>query len=80
VPIQKSSKFNKILLKNGVYTSKHTYSTLSNNSLKNDDINYVKFYENVFDMKKDILNENKGKSGIYMLTNKIAKKNIHRAI
>lgn len=74
VPIQKSSKFNKILLKNGVYTSKHTYSTLSNNSLKNDDINYVKFYENVFDMKKDILNENKGKSGIYMLTNKIAKK------
>jgi group I intron endonuclease len=74
VPIQKSSKFNNILLKNGVYTSKHTYSTLSHNSLKNDDINYVKFYENVFDMKKDILNENKGKSGIYMLTNKIAKK------
>lgn len=72
VPIQKSSKFNNILLKNGVYTSKHTYSTVS--PLKNDDINYVKFYENVFDMKKDILNENKGKSGIYMLTNKIAKK------
>jgi len=74
VPIQKSSKFNNILLQNGVYTSKHTYSTLSHNSLKNNDINYVKFYENVFDMKKDILNENKGKSGIYMLTNKIAKK------
>jgi hypothetical protein len=74
VPIQKSSKFNNILLQNGVYTSKHTYSTLSQNSLKKDDINYEKFYENVFDMKKDILNENKGISGIYMLTNKITKK------
>ena len=74
VPIQKSSKFNNILFKNGLYTSKQTYSTLSYNPLKTDDINYVKFYENVFDMKKDILNENKGKSGIYMLTNKITKK------
>lgn len=74
VPIQKSSKFNNILFKNGVYSSKHTYSTLSLNSLKNDEIKYDKFYENVFDMKKDILNENKEKSGIYMLTNKIAKK------
>ena len=74
VPIQKSSNFNNILFKNGLYTSKHAYSTLSNNLLKTDDINYIKFYENVFDMKKDILNENKGKSGIYMLTNKITKK------
>jgi group I intron endonuclease len=74
VPIQKSSKFKNIILKNGLYTSKHTYSTLSNNHLKTDDINYVKFYENAFNMKKDILNENKGKSGIYMFTNKITKK------
>jgi group I intron endonuclease len=74
VPIQKSSKFKNIYLKNGLYTSKHTYSTLSNNPLKTDDINNVKFYENAFDMKKDILNENKGKSGIYMLTNKLTNK------
>jgi group I intron endonuclease len=74
VPIQKSSKFNNIFCTNGLYTSKYSYSTLSNNPLKTDDINYVKFYENAFDMKKDILNENKGKSGIYMLTNKITKK------
>lgn len=74
VPIQKSSNFNNILFKNGLYTSKHTYSTVSNNPLKTDDINYNKFYENIFNMKKDILNENKGKSGIYMFTNKITKK------
>jgi group I intron endonuclease len=74
VPIQKSSKFNNIFFTNGLYTSKHTYSTLSYNPENTDENNYVKFYENAFDMKKDILNENKGKSGIYMLTNKITKK------
>lgn len=74
VPIQKCTKLNNNLFKNGVYISKHTYTTLSKNLLKNDNINYVKLYENAFDMKKDILNENKGKSGIYMLTNKITKK------
>jgi group I intron endonuclease len=74
VPIQKSSKFNNIFITNGLYTSKHTYSTLSYNPLKTDDNNHVKFYDNAFDMKKNILNENKGKSGIYMLTNKITKK------
>jgi len=71
VPIQKCSKLKNNLIKNGVYISKQTYSTLSKNSLKNK--NCVKFYENLFDMKKIILNENKGKSGIYMLTNKITK-------
>ena len=76
VPIQKCSKLNNNLIKNGVYISKHTYSTLSKNCLKNknDNNNCVKFYENLFDMKKIILNENKGKSGIYMLTNNINKK------
>jgi group I intron endonuclease len=74
VPIQKCSKLNNNLIKNGVYISKHTYSTLSNKSLKNKNNNCVKFYENLFDMKQIILNENKGKSGIYMLTNKITKK------
>ena len=76
MPIQKCSKLNNNLIKNGVYISKHTYSTVSKNSLKNknDNNNCVKFYENLFDMKKIILNENKGKSGIYMLTNNINKK------
>jgi group I intron endonuclease len=74
VPIQKCSKSNYSLFKNVGYISKHSYSTLSKNPLSNDNINHVKFYGNVFDMKKDILNENKGKSGIYMLTNKITKK------
>jgi len=74
VPIQKCSKLNNNLFKNGMYISKHTYTTLSNNILNFDNLNYVKFYENIFDMKKDILNENKGKSGIYMLTNKVTKK------
>lgn len=73
VPIQKCSKLNNNLFKNGMYISKHTYTTLSNNILNFDNLNYVKFYENIFDMKKDILNENKGKSGIYMLTNKVTK-------
>ena len=73
VPIQKCSKLNNNLFKNGMSISKHTYSTLSKNSLNLDNLNYVKFYENLFDMKKDILNENKGKSGIYMLTNKVTK-------
>lgn len=73
VPIQKCSKLNNNFFKNGMSISKHTYSTLSKNSLNLDNLNYVKFYENLFDMKKDILNENKGKSGIYMLTNKVTK-------
>jgi group I intron endonuclease len=74
VPIQKYFKLNNNLFKNGLYISKHSYTTVSKFTLNKDTINYVKFYENAFDMKKDILNENKGKSGIYMLTNKITKK------
>ena len=74
VPIQKYSKLNNNLFKNEVYVFKHSYSTVSKNNLRNDNVNLVKFYENIFDMKKDILNENKSKSGIYMLTNNITKK------
>jgi hypothetical protein len=73
VPIQKCSKLNNNFIKNEMSISKHTYSTLSKNSLNLDNLNYVKFYENLLDMKKDILNENKGKSGIYMFTNKVTK-------
>jgi group I intron endonuclease len=71
VPVQKCSKFyNKILI-NKVFIPVRTYTTLPGNHLENDDVNYIKVYENAFDMKKDILNENKGKSGIYMITNKL---------
>ena len=63
VPIQKSSKFyNKLYIRN--------YTTLSKDSFNNDLI-YVKKYEDAFDMKENIINENIGKSGIYMLTNKL---------
>jgi group I intron endonuclease len=65
VPIQKYSKLNNKIKQ---FILVRTYSKLSSNQLK-----YEKVYENIFDMKKDILNENKGKSGIYMLTNKLTK-------
>jgi group I intron endonuclease len=74
VPIQKCSKLNNNLFKNRICISKHTYTTSTDKPLNLEDINYIKFYENAFNMKKDILNENKGKSGIYMLTNKINNK------
>lgn len=71
VPIQKCSKFYNKNLINKVYVPLRTYTTLPENQLENDNINYIKVYKNIFEMRKDILNENKGKSGIYMLTNKI---------
>ena len=68
VPIQKYLKFKCVLSKVFI----RTYTTLPNktfhNSIKND---IVKFYEDAFNMRKNILKENKGKSGIYMLTNKL---------
>ena len=71
VPVQKCSKFYKKILINKVFIPVRTYTTLPGNHLENEDVNYIKIYENAFDMKKDILNENKGKSGIYMITNKL---------
>jgi len=70
VPIQKCFKFHNFI-KNNLSNSIRNYTTLSGNPLKNKKIDYIKIYENVFDMKKDIFNENKGKSGIYMWTNKL---------
>jgi group I intron endonuclease len=71
VPIQKCSKFN-TFLKSKMYTCIRTYTTLSSNPLSDKNkINYVKIYEDSYVMRKDILKENKGKSGIYMLTNKL---------
>jgi hypothetical protein len=54
-----------------MYVSLRSYTTLSGNSFNNNDINYVKVYEDAYDSRKNILKENKGKSGIYMLTNKL---------
>lgn len=69
VPIQKCSKLN-IFSNRKLHIRLRSYTTLSNNYLENNNIN-VKFYEDAYNMKKDILSENKGKSGIYMLTNKL---------
>ena len=60
VPIQMCFKFKCILSKVFI----RTYTTLPNNKI-------ARFYEDAFNMRKSILNENKGKSGIYMLTNKL---------
>jgi hypothetical protein len=65
VPIQKCSKFNNKNYLNQIYISVRTYTNFSNKKLENN----IKVYENVFEMKKEILNENKDKSGIYMWTN-----------
>jgi len=64
VPIQKYSKLDRKIFQIKELTPVRAYSTIPNNQLKY--INYEKIYENIFDMKKDILNDNKGKSGIYM--------------
>ena len=50
-----------------------TNSYLVGNFLDNKEIKYVKTYEYAYEMRKDILKENKGKGGIYMLTNKLTK-------
>ena len=71
VPIQKYSKFYNTILKNKMYISLRSYTTLPGNSLNSNNINQVKVYEDAYLMKKYILKENKGKSGIYMLTNKL---------
>jgi group I intron endonuclease len=71
VPIQKCSKFDNIILKSKTYIPLRFYTTLSGNPLNNNDISHVKVYEDAYEMRNDILKENKGKSGIYMLTNKL---------
>src|SRR5205809_7718598 len=54
-----------------IYIYIRTYTTYSSNPLDNDYTNYIKIYKNAFDMRKDILKENKSKSKIYILTNKL---------
>ncbi len=72
VPIQKCFKFNNFK-NNNFFNYVRSYSTLSGDPLTNKNIDYIKVYENALDMIKDILNENKSKSGIYMITNKLTK-------
>ena len=84
VPIQKCSKFNeRSFLNNKVFSLRRTYSTFSNknncepavesvkSNVHDKDISssLVKVYENAYSMKKAIIKENIGKSGIYMWTN-----------
>jgi len=71
VPIQKCSKFDIVILKSKINIPLRSYSTLSGNHLDNNEINRLKVYGDAYDMRKDILKENRGKSGIYMLTNKL---------
>jgi hypothetical protein len=72
VPIQKCSKFYNTFFKSKMYISCRSYITLSGNPLDKYDINQVKVYEYTYHMRKDILKENKSKSGIYyMLYNKL---------
>jgi hypothetical protein len=68
VPIQKCFKFKCILSKVFI----RSYSTLPNKNLDSNINNkIVRLYEDAFNMRKNILKDNKGKSGIYMLTNKL---------
>ena len=68
VPIQKCFKFNNIYIVSKPYI--RFYST-SPNSPSNDIPFSIKLYEDAYLMRKSIIKENKGKSGIYMWTNKI---------
>lgn len=79
VPIQKYSKFSEIKpLNHKTLLPVRTYSTWTNKeqdkyntqklNLNKDSINPL-VYVNAYSMKKTILKENTGKSGIYMLTN-----------
>lgn len=53
------------------YKPKRYYTSLSDNLLNWSEINYVKVYKDAYLMRKIFLEDNKGKSGIYMLTNKL---------
>ncbi len=80
MPIQKLSKTKISQLDYKVLASKRLYSNIPVNpsdlvseakNPNNKSIS-VKFYDNIYSMRKSILKENKGKSGIYMLSNKLA--------
>ena len=68
VPIRKCYKLKNRSLKYIVITTERTYSTQPANNLPRE---APKFYEDIEALKNSIVKENKGFSGIYMLTNKI---------
>jgi hypothetical protein len=67
VPIQKCS--NKYIFKYNQTINKRSYTSLCKN--KDIEIFPAKVYENAFSLRKDIIKENKGLSGIYLSTNKL---------
>lgn len=77
VPVQKYSKFNIKTPLNKVFMFVRTYSTKKGNqqadtkvsNQHNNNTSTPIVYENAYSMKKAIINENIGKSGIYMWTN-----------
>jgi group I intron endonuclease len=68
VPTPKGFKFKGNPIKNKFYKNIRTFSTLPK---KDDKFIPAKVYEDAESMRKVIIKENKGKSGIYMFTNKI---------
>ena len=68
VPTRKCFKFKCTPINYKISTPIRTYSTLPK---KDDESIPAKVYEDTYSMKIVILEENKGKSGIYMLTNKL---------
>ena len=69
VPIQKCFKFNNISLMNKSYIRFYCSSTNPKSSSKDTPTN-IKMYEDAYLMRKSIIKENIGKSGIYKWTNK----------
>jgi hypothetical protein len=74
VPINKYSNL-KLPFRNKAFICIRTYSTHNNNFHSNTEnlnlnnkpiIPSVKFYDNAHDMEKEIISENKAKSGIYL--------------
>ena len=70
VPIQKYSNVKNPFSSKSIAT-RRTYSTHKPNNINEMSISTpsVKIYDNAYNMKKEIISENKAKSGIYMLTN-----------
>ena len=73
----KSSSLNFQIFYFGSFVNQRAYSTFNSNGKKDSDKGDVTInptpivYEDIFSMKKNLLVENKGKSGIYMFTNKL---------
>jgi Cytochrome C oxidase subunit II, transmembrane domain/GIY-YIG catalytic domain/NUMOD3 motif len=76
VPIQKCSILNTLFINKPFVPTTRSCCTLSNNPSDNNnnndnDTNYAKKYEDAYVNRKNFFKDNKSKSGIYMLTNKL---------